>query len=109
MEADDSMDAASSTEAGGGGKKAYIYAVAGRNRGLTLGTCERMSIETGVWEWCPMLKVGFTLRHELRVLLLTGRLLAETTREPWSGCRQRGGLCSGWGRYELGGGKPIVV
>jgi len=43
------------------GTKAYIYAVAGRNRGLTLGTCERMSIETGEWEWCPMLKVHHSL------------------------------------------------
>lgn len=43
------------------GTKAYIYAVAGRNRGLTLGTCERMSIETGEWEWCPMLKVHNSL------------------------------------------------
>jgi hypothetical protein len=46
---------------GSAGTKAYIYAVAGRNRGLTLGTCERMSIETGEWEWCPMLKVHHSL------------------------------------------------
>ncbi len=44
------------------GKRAYLYAVAGRNRGETLGTAERMlipddlSIAPSGWEWCPMLQ-----------------------------------------------------
>jgi hypothetical protein len=44
------------------GKRAYLYAVAGRNRGETLGTSERMLIPDDLntapsgWEWCPMLQ-----------------------------------------------------
>ena len=38
-----------------GGAKPYIYVVGGRNRGLTVGVCERYDVVGNVWERAPML------------------------------------------------------
>ena len=38
-----------------GGTKAYIYVVGGRNRGLTVGVCERYDVVGNVWERAPTL------------------------------------------------------
>lgn len=38
-----------------GGTKAYIYVVGGRNRGLTVGVCERYDVVGDAWERAPTL------------------------------------------------------